>query len=182
MIRQAIAGAMPPPHRYSARAKPKLGAVASFIDAVLDEDRRAPRKQRHTARRIYRLIPTEFPDAAVAESTVRNHVQARKRAMGLILRETFVPQSYVLGQETLGNAMRPGFPSSPGSRALRRPTAAAADGCGAWSRWCGLADGAVRGLIDELYGHDLHAEGAEALAGATFGMVAGASLAVATIG
>jgi transposase len=99
MVRQAIAGAVAPPHRYPARAKPKLDAVASFIDAVLDEDRRAPRKQRHTARRIYRRILTEFPDAAVAESTVRNHVRARKRALGLVLRETFVPQSYGLGQE-----------------------------------------------------------------------------------
>ena len=77
--------------------KPKLGPVAAFIDQILDEDRRAPRKQRHTARRIYRRILSEFPDAAVAESTVRNHVRARKHAMGLIRRETFVPQSYSLG-------------------------------------------------------------------------------------
>ena len=49
---------------------------------MLDEDRRAPRKQRHTARRIHRRILTEFPDAAVAESTVRNHVRERKRQMG----------------------------------------------------------------------------------------------------
>ena len=34
-----------------------------------------------------------------AESTVRNHVRERKRAMGLIQRETFVPQSYALGHE-----------------------------------------------------------------------------------
>ena len=40
---------------------------------------RAPRKQRHTARRLYRRILTEFPDAAVAESTVRNHVRERRR-------------------------------------------------------------------------------------------------------
>ena len=99
MVRQAIAGALPPIHRYPTRGKPKLGVVAAFIDQVLDEDRRAPRKQRHTARRIYRRILMEFPDAAVAESTVRNHVRARKRAMGLVLRETFVPQSYALGQE-----------------------------------------------------------------------------------
>jgi hypothetical protein len=99
MVRQAIAGAMPPPHCYPVRAKPKLEAVVAFIDQILDEDRRAPRKQRHTARRIYRRILTEFPDAAVAESTVRNHVRVRKRAIGLVLRETFVPQSYVLGQE-----------------------------------------------------------------------------------
>ena len=99
MVRQAIGGALPSPHRYPARAKPKLDAVVAFIDQVLDADRLAPRKQRHTARRIYRRILTELPDAAVAESTVRNHVRARKRAMGLVLRETFVPQSYALGQE-----------------------------------------------------------------------------------
>lgn len=99
MVRQAIAGALPPPHRYPVRAKPKLDAIAAFIDRVLDEDRHAPRKQRHTARRIYRRILTEFPNAAVAESTGRNHVGARKRAMGLVQRDTFVPQSYALGQE-----------------------------------------------------------------------------------
>ncbi len=60
--------------------RPKLGVLVAFIDQVLDGDRRAPRKQRHTARRIYRRIAAEFPDTAVAESTVRNHVRARKRA------------------------------------------------------------------------------------------------------
>ena len=66
---------------------------------VLDADRRAPRKQRHTARRIHRRIMREFPGASVAESTVRNHVRERKRQMGQVLRETFVPQSYTWGQE-----------------------------------------------------------------------------------
>ncbi len=99
MVRQAIAGALPPAHRYPTRIKPKLDGVAAFIDQVLDEDLRAPRKQRHTARRIYRRILTEFPDAGLAESTVRNHVRARKRAIGLVQRETFVPQSYVRGHE-----------------------------------------------------------------------------------
>ena len=42
MVRQAIAGAVPPAHRYPARVKPKLDGVAAFIDQVLDEDRRAP--------------------------------------------------------------------------------------------------------------------------------------------
>ena len=40
----------------------------------------------------------------------------------------------------------------------------------------------VRGFIDELYAHDLHAKRVDALAGATLGVVAGASLAVAMIG
>jgi hypothetical protein len=54
MVRRALAGALPPPHHYPPRAKPKLGMVADFIDKVLEEDCRAPRKQRHTARRLYR--------------------------------------------------------------------------------------------------------------------------------
>lgn len=40
----------------------------------------------------------------------------------------------------------------------------------------------IRGFIGELYGHDLHAKRVEALAGATLGVMTGASLAVATIG
>ena len=99
LVRQALAGALPPQHNYPLRAKPKLSAVTAFIDAVLEKDLRSPRKQRHTARRIYRRILIEFPDAAVAESTVRNHVRARKRQMGLASRETFVPQTYSMGQE-----------------------------------------------------------------------------------
>ena len=99
LVRQALASALPPERHYPQRAKPKLDAVASFIDRVLEEDLRAPRKQRHTARRLHRRLLTEFPGAAVAESTVRNHVRERRRALGLVQRETFVPQSYGLGQE-----------------------------------------------------------------------------------
>jgi hypothetical protein len=94
-IRRAIAGALPPAQHYSERSKPKLGAVADFIDKVLDEDRRAPRKQRHTARRIHRRILREFP----SKSTMSNHVRERKRQMGVERRETFVPQSYSWAQE-----------------------------------------------------------------------------------
>lgn len=42
--------------------------------------------------------------------------------------------------------------------------------------------GEVRGFIDGLYGHDLHAKRVDALAGATLGVMASASLAVAVIG
>src|SRR5690349_22423570 len=99
MVRQALASALPPARHYPRRARPKLDVVASFIDRVLEEDLRAPRKQRHTARRLHRRLLAEFPATAVAESTVRNHVRERKRAMRLVRRETFVPQSYGLGQE-----------------------------------------------------------------------------------
>src|SRR3954466_10379235 len=63
MVRQALASALPPARHYPQRAKPKLDAVASFIDRVLEEDLRAPRKQRHTARRAYRRLLTGVPRA-----------------------------------------------------------------------------------------------------------------------
>jgi hypothetical protein len=62
--------------------RPKLDVVADFLNQGLDADRQAPREQRQTARRLYRRILTAFPDAAVAESTMRNHVRERKRHMG----------------------------------------------------------------------------------------------------
>src|SRR5215210_5073853 len=42
--------------------------------------------------------------------------------------------------------------------------------------------GEIRGFIDGLYAHDLHAKRVDALAGATLGVMTGASLAVAMIG
>jgi hypothetical protein len=39
---------------------------------------------RHAARRLYRRILAEFPNATAAQSTERNHVRERKRQMGLM--------------------------------------------------------------------------------------------------
>ena len=39
----------------------KAGRLEAFIDRLLDEDRRAPRKQRHDRHRIYRRILAGFP-------------------------------------------------------------------------------------------------------------------------
>lgn len=44
VVRQAIGSALPAKHHYPARTKPKLGAVADFIDKVLDTDRTAPHR------------------------------------------------------------------------------------------------------------------------------------------
>jgi hypothetical protein len=97
LVRQAVNSALPPDRTYRQRSKPVLGA--EFIDGILETDRHAPRKQRHTARRIYHRILAEMPAHRVAESTVRNYVHDRKRTLGLLVRETYVAQSYTWGSE-----------------------------------------------------------------------------------
>ena len=99
MVRQALASAIPPERKSPARSSPKLGPVREFIDGVLQSDQHAPRKQRHTAHRIWERIRQEHPEVSVAEATVRRYVQRRKQELGLLARETFVPQSYDWGGE-----------------------------------------------------------------------------------
>jgi transposase len=99
MVREALGGALPAKRKRPARACPKLGPVKDFIDTVLESDRKAPRKQRHTAHRIYQRLRVELPGGDVSESTVRRYVGRRKREMGLAGRETFVPQRYAWGAE-----------------------------------------------------------------------------------
>jgi len=64
-----------------------------------EQDRKAPRKQRHTAHRIWERIQDELPDCKIGERTVRHYVHDRKIALGMVARETCVPQSYAWGSE-----------------------------------------------------------------------------------
>jgi len=99
MVREAIANAVPPPRKRPVRGRPKLSLIADFIDGVLQADRKAPRKQRHTAHRIWVRLRKEMATVEVAESTVRRYVREQKRQLGLSTAETFVPQSYPGGRE-----------------------------------------------------------------------------------
>jgi transposase len=59
-VRQALASPLPPPRkRPEGRPAPALGPYRALIDAWLEADRGAPRKQRHTARRIWRRLVDE---------------------------------------------------------------------------------------------------------------------------
>ena len=62
MVRQALQDALPPERKQPERQRPVLSPVMSFVDDVLATDQRMPRKQRHTARRIWRRIQAEMPE------------------------------------------------------------------------------------------------------------------------
>ncbi len=99
LVREALNGAVPAEKPAGPRPRPRVEPVAGFIDAILEADRQAPRKQRHTAHRIYVRLQQERPAQQIAEPTVRRYVRERKAALGLLARETFVPQSYAWGSE-----------------------------------------------------------------------------------
>jgi len=99
MVREAIGSALPAPRKKVVRPHWKLTPVAEFVDGILEADKKAPRKQRHTAHRIFERIRREMPDCVACERTVRNYVHKRKLALGLMVHETFVPQSYNWGVE-----------------------------------------------------------------------------------
>jgi transposase len=98
-VREAMASAIPPPRKTAARKKPRIDLVKDFIDAILAADEKVHRKQRHTARRIFRRLREERPEQAVAESTVRQYVRAWKAARGKDSQEVFIAQSYTWAQE-----------------------------------------------------------------------------------
>ncbi len=91
-VRAALASPLRPARRVAvSRPAPKLGAYRELIDAWLLADVDAPRKQRHTSKRIWRRLVDEY-GAEVAETTVCDHVRKRRRELGHVAGDVFVPQ------------------------------------------------------------------------------------------
>ena len=75
------------------RPKPKIGPFLSIIHRVLEEDRQAPRKQRHTAKRILdRLIEEHQFDGSY--TIVKDAVRAWRQQS----KEVFLPLSHPAGE------------------------------------------------------------------------------------
>ena len=97
-VRQALVSAVPPERKVVVRAAPALDRWKPTIDGWLEADRTSPRKQRHTARRVWQRLVEEH-GALVGESTVRRYVAEVRRRMEVPLVEVMVPQHHPLGEE-----------------------------------------------------------------------------------
>lgn len=92
-VRQALNNAVPPSRRTPVRVAPVLGPHAATVRRWLEEDSAAPRKQRHTARRVWQRL-TEEEGARVAESSVRALVAQLRAELSAHTRLVTVPQTH----------------------------------------------------------------------------------------
>src|SRR5216683_1907728 len=76
-VRQAIGSPVPPARKTPQRRTVVLDGVRGLIDGMLREDLEAPRKQRHTAQRVFGRLCDEH-DARVSYSYVAKYVQRRR--------------------------------------------------------------------------------------------------------
>ena len=73
--------------------RPKLEPYTGVIDRILEDDLRRPRKQRHTAKRIFERLGDEYGFDG-GYTTVKDYVREHRRQT----REMFVPLSHAPGQ------------------------------------------------------------------------------------
>jgi transposase len=93
-LKKILASPEPPPFRPKVpRAKPRLGPFLPIIHQILEADRQAPKKQRHTAERIFQRLRDEHGYLGCA-SIVRSAVAEWKRTQA----EVFVPLAHPPGE------------------------------------------------------------------------------------
>ena len=98
-VRQALGRAVPPPRKaYPPRPRPAIDPYVQVIDGWLVADKDVPRKQRHTARRVWQRLVAEH-GATVSEVTVSRHVARRRAELGLDRVDVAVPQEHLPGAE-----------------------------------------------------------------------------------
>ncbi|MDH6573641.1 transposase [Streptomyces sp. SAI-117] len=78
LVREALSSPVPTPRRRPVRTSPRMEPYKKAVDAWLRADLEAPRKQRHTVRRIVARIEEAFGEA-IPYPTVRDFVAARRK-------------------------------------------------------------------------------------------------------
>lgn len=98
-VSKALRHPIPPGYRLAkTRPRPTLDPVRPLIDAWLEEDLARPRKQRHTARRIYERLVDEHGFRG-NPSTIRRYVAEWKQARHAAGKEVFAPLEFRPGEE-----------------------------------------------------------------------------------
>jgi transposase len=101
-VRTALNSPVPPERKIPRRSSPRLEPFKAAIDAMLIEDTTAPRKQRHTARRILARLIEEHGAQQLSYSTVRDYVRIRRARIDVEAGrrvEVFIPQEHAPGAE-----------------------------------------------------------------------------------
>lgn len=98
-VRAALASAVPLARKVAVPRASKIDAWKPVVDGWLAADREAPRKQRHTARRVWQRLVVEH-DAQIGESTVRRYVAQVHAEHATPLPQVIVPQTHLLGAES----------------------------------------------------------------------------------
>ena len=92
-VRKMLAYSVPPGYRrQSPPRRPKLEPFTGVIDRILEDDLRRPRKQRHTAKRIFERLRDEYGYDG-GYTTVKDYVREHRRQA----KEMFVPLSHAPG-------------------------------------------------------------------------------------
>ena len=92
-VRKMLEHSVPPGYRrQSPPRRPKLDPYRGVIDRILEEDRSLPKKQRHTAKRIYERLRAEHSFTG-KYTIVKDYVRERRRRT----REMYVPLSHPAG-------------------------------------------------------------------------------------
>ena len=102
-VRKMLRYAIPPGYRREQPVKrPKLGPWLGVIDAILEEDKNQPRKQRHTAKRIFDRLRQEHAYSG-GYTMVKDYVRLQR----VRTREMFVPLTHAPGgaQADFGEAL-----------------------------------------------------------------------------
>jgi transposase len=93
-LRKILEHAEPPGYRrHEARSKPKIEPYLPIIHEILQADRQAPRKQRHTAKRIFDRLRTEH-EYQGGYTIVKDAIRAWRQTH----KEVFIPLTHPPGE------------------------------------------------------------------------------------
>ena len=93
-VRKMLRYAVPPGYQRRQPVKrPKLGPWLGAIDAILEEDKRRPARQRHTAKRIFERLRAEYAFSG-GYTIVKDYVRTQR----LRSQEMFVPLVHAPGE------------------------------------------------------------------------------------